>query len=72
VTLAVEGRRKFLFSLLLAINISGVKISMVLIAPYTLFAMLELKLKSVALVRKQTIPNERSPLVGEVSANFCG
>jgi hypothetical protein len=24
------------------------------------------------LVRKQTIPTERPPLVGEVSANFCG
>jgi hypothetical protein len=27
---------------------------------------------SVALVRKQTIPTERPPLVGGVSANFCG
>jgi hypothetical protein len=27
---------------------------------------------SVALVRDQTIPTERPPLVGEVSANFCG
>jgi hypothetical protein len=27
---------------------------------------------SVALVRKRTIPTERKPLVGEVSANFCG
>jgi hypothetical protein len=26
----------------------------------------------VALVRKRTIPTERPPLVGEVSANFCG
>jgi hypothetical protein len=24
------------------------------------------------LVRKRTIPTERPPLVGEVSANFCG
>jgi hypothetical protein len=31
-----------------------------------------IKLNSVALVRKQTIPTERPPLVGEVSANFCG
>jgi hypothetical protein len=31
-----------------------------------------LKLNSVALVRKQTIPTERPPFVGEVSANFCG
>jgi hypothetical protein len=27
---------------------------------------------SVALVREQTIPAKRPPLVGEVSANFCG
>jgi hypothetical protein len=27
---------------------------------------------SVALVRKLPIPTERPPLVGEVSANFCG
>jgi hypothetical protein len=27
---------------------------------------------SVVLVRKRTIPTERPPLVGEVSANFCG
>jgi hypothetical protein len=30
------------------------------------------KLNSMALVHKQTIPTERPPLVGEVSANFCG
>jgi hypothetical protein len=29
-------------------------------------------INSVALVRKRTIPNERLPLLGEVSANFCG
>jgi hypothetical protein len=27
---------------------------------------------SVALVRRQTIPTERPPLVGKVSANLCG
>jgi hypothetical protein len=27
---------------------------------------------SVALVRKQTIPTERPPLVGEVSTDFSG
>jgi hypothetical protein len=27
---------------------------------------------SVALIRKRTIETERPPLVGEVSANFCG
>jgi hypothetical protein len=27
---------------------------------------------AMALVRKRTIPTERPPLVGEVSANFCG
>jgi hypothetical protein len=29
-------------------------------------------LNSVARVRERTIPIERPPLVGEVSANFCG
>jgi hypothetical protein len=33
---------------------------------------LKTKTNSVALVRERTIPNERQPLVGEVSANFCG
>ena len=30
------------------------------------------KENSVALVRERTIPTERPPPVGEVSANFCG
>jgi hypothetical protein len=30
------------------------------------------KTNSMAWVRKRTIPTERPPLVGEVSANFCG
>ena len=30
------------------------------------------KLNSVAFVRERTIPTERPPPVGEVSANFCG
>jgi len=30
------------------------------------------KLNSVVLVRTRTIPTERPPPVGEVSANFCG
>jgi hypothetical protein len=30
------------------------------------------KKNSLALVRKRTIPTERPPLVGEVSANVCG
>jgi hypothetical protein len=30
------------------------------------------KLNSVAVVRKRTIPTERPPLVGEVSAKLCG
>jgi hypothetical protein len=33
---------------------------------------LKLKLNSVALVRELTIPTERPPPVGQVSANFCG
>ena len=31
-----------------------------------------IKKNSVALVRERTIPTERPPPVGEVSANFCG
>jgi hypothetical protein len=30
------------------------------------------KQNSVALVSERTIPTERPPIVGEVSANFCG
>jgi hypothetical protein len=30
------------------------------------------KLNSAAVVRKRTIPTERLPLVGEISANLCG
>jgi hypothetical protein len=33
---------------------------------------LKLKLNSVALVRERTIPTERPPPVGEVSAKFAG
>ena len=38
------------------------------------YDILELRalLNSVALVRTRTIPTERLPPVGEVSANFCG
>jgi hypothetical protein len=32
----------------------------------------EIKLNSVAVVRKRTILTERPPLVGEISANLCG
>jgi hypothetical protein len=32
----------------------------------------KLKLNSMALVRERTIPTELPPLVGEVSANYCG
>ena len=35
-------------------------------------ASVKTKLNSVALVRERTIPTERPPPVGEVSANFCG
>jgi hypothetical protein len=35
-------------------------------------AIIKQKKNSLALFRKRTIPTERPPLVGEVSANFCG
>jgi hypothetical protein len=34
-------------------------------------SVLSKKLNSMAFVRKRTIPTERPPLVGEVSANLC-
>jgi hypothetical protein len=37
-----------------------------------LYSVKETKTNSVTLVRKKTIPTERPPLVGEVSANFSG
>jgi hypothetical protein len=41
--------------------------------PKIIFLMkLKKKLNSVAFVREQTMPTERPPLDGEVSANFCG
>jgi hypothetical protein len=39
---------------------------------YTIVGFKKLKLNSVTSLRKQTTPTERPPLVGEVSANFCG
>jgi hypothetical protein len=36
------------------------------------FLTTKLKTKLRGLVREQTIPTERPPPVGEVSANFCG
>jgi hypothetical protein len=41
------------------------------IEPY-IVPVLKTKLSSVVLVLERTMPTERPPLVGEVSANFCG
>jgi hypothetical protein len=40
--------------------------------PYVCCSILDYLLTPWLLVRKRTIPTERPPLVGEVSANFCG
>jgi hypothetical protein len=56
------------------------KLHFVIFAWYVYFCVLCLivvqlpkpKLNTVALVHERTIPTERPPLVGEVSANFCG
>ena len=45
---------------------------LVMMSPQILCKQLKTKLNSVALVRTRTIPTERPPPVGEVSANFCG
>ena len=39
---------------------------------YSVIRLAIIKLNSVALIRERTIPTERPPPVGEVSANFCG
>ena len=39
---------------------------------YNTITLFRTKLNSVALVRERTIPTDRPPPVGEVSANFCG
>jgi hypothetical protein len=43
-----------------------------MLVPTSVILVLYLKLYSVASVRERTISKERPPLVGEVSANFCG
>jgi hypothetical protein len=43
-----------------------------LVHPKASTSIAQLKLNSVALVRKRIIGTERLSLVGEVSANFCG
>jgi hypothetical protein len=39
---------------------------------FVLYSLTRTEKNSVALVRERTVPTERPPLVGEVSANFCG
>jgi hypothetical protein len=39
---------------------------------FVIYLLTYLVTHSMALVRKRTIPTDRPPLVGEVSANFCG
>jgi hypothetical protein len=39
---------------------------------YAVFNKSQKQTNSVALVRERTVSTERPPLVGEVSANFCG
>jgi hypothetical protein len=47
-------------------------ISVIFSKPFSFTEKLHKKLNSVALVRKLTTPIERPPLVGKVSAMFCG
>jgi hypothetical protein len=47
-------------------------IALLLLLLLLLLVLLTKLTNSVALVRERTIPTERPPLVGEVSANFCG
>jgi hypothetical protein len=43
-----------------------------IVASYTDTFLINNNNNSVALVRERTIPTERPPIVGEVSASFCG
>jgi hypothetical protein len=54
------------FIMVMILNMSSVDFGMACVWLYNALT------NSVALVREQTIPTERPPLVGEVSANFCG
>ena len=42
------------------------------VSNYIIIIIIIIIINSVALVRERTIPTERPPPVGEVSANFCG
>ena len=58
-----------------AINFVNSAIFVIVIPRSDLMGVIENKIEkknSVALVPERTIPTERPPPVGEVSANFCG
>jgi len=55
------------------VSVDMVKVGDMAVPSYTVnYTHAQTKLNSVVLVRKRTIPTERPPPVGEVSANFCG
>jgi len=76
--LSVYGLNDFICSLIKCVVLTefhlliDVEVRCLLLAYCQLYCMGITKLNSVALVRTRTIPTERPPPVGEVSANFCG
>jgi hypothetical protein len=71
-----QKQLKFQFNdvcpLIFSINSEVVRVIKCNVGVLFYFVTFWLKLNSMALVRKQNIPTEGPPLVGEVSANFCG
>ena len=56
----------------MAINLKTKEINWLIGKKSLLYINNQLEKNSVALVREGTIPTERPPPVGEISANFCG
>ena len=75
---SVETCRSVIFcniTVHLLVTVQNIKITTQLFSillPLLILHSTKTKLNSVALVRERTIPTERPPPVGEVSANFCG
>ena len=68
----IEWWEKAHMSKVLNINIEAMPVSLIIPLLFSLIIRLFICHNSVALVRERTIPTERPPPIGEVSANFCG
>jgi hypothetical protein len=71
-TAATSLKKKLLSLLEIQISDVTTKMENCELFPSLLAYVVNIWRNSVAVARKRTIPTERPPLVGEVSANFCG